>query len=238
MKRPYIICHILSSLDGKINGNFMKAPLTEKYLKQYAAIRTDFQADAWAYGSRTVKEFLNNRKLKLSQPMSVVPAGDFVAKTNAQQYFVAIDTEGEIPWTEGTYKKAGRPNAHVIEIVTEGTPKEYLSHLRAIGVSYVIAGQECLDCQLAMEKLDQLFGIEKLLVCGGGRINWTFLQQGCIDELSLVVVPITDGSTESVTIFEQSPHWPSEDMVGFTLKNHQIIEENGFWLTYQVNNAK
>nr|WP_275955323.1 hypothetical protein [Mediterraneibacter glycyrrhizinilyticus] len=23
MKRPYVICHILSSLDGKINGPFM-----------------------------------------------------------------------------------------------------------------------------------------------------------------------------------------------------------------------
>ncbi|MGM0216860.1 dihydrofolate reductase family protein [Enterococcus sp. AZ109] len=238
MKRPYLICHILSSIDGKINGKFMKAPLTGKFTKQYAVTRDAFKADAWAYGSLTTKEFLNNRKLELSHPMTIVPEGDFVAKTEAAMYFVSVDTEGEVPWESGTYKKAGRPDSHVIEIVTEGTPKEYLSHLRSIGASYVIAGKECLDCRLAMEKLYQLFGIEKVLLCGGGGINWTFLQQGCIDELSLVIAPITDGGTDSITIFEQSPHWPSEDTIGFTLTKHQVIEESGFWLTYQVNNKK
>lgn len=47
---------------------------------------------------------------------------------------------------------------------------------------------------MVMEKLYQLFHIEKLLICGGGTADWTFLQAGMVDELSLVLSPVTDGS--------------------------------------------
>ena len=48
---------------------------------------------------------------------------------------------------------------------------------------------EKLDSKIAVEKLYRLFGIGTLLICGGGTVNWTFLQQGVVDELSLVIAP-------------------------------------------------
>lgn len=56
-------------------------------------------------------------------------------------------------------------------------------------MSYIIAGKDTLDCQLAAQKLYEYFGIEMMLICGGGIINWTFLQQDVVDELSLLLAP-------------------------------------------------
>ena len=67
MNRPYVICHILSSLDGKINGPFMAARSTGLLASEYGKIRTEINADAWMYGTTTVKEFLNFREPVLNQ---------------------------------------------------------------------------------------------------------------------------------------------------------------------------
>ncbi len=82
-----------------------------------------------------------------------------------------VNTQGEIAWDSGIYKRAGRPDSHVIEILTEQTPPEYRAYLRKQGVSYILAGKDTLDCKRAAQKLKTLFGIEKMLICGGGTVN-------------------------------------------------------------------
>ena len=57
MKRPYVICHILSSLDGKINGPFMGTQSAGSLAREYGRLRTEMDADAWMYGTSTTKEF-------------------------------------------------------------------------------------------------------------------------------------------------------------------------------------
>lgn len=93
---------------------------------------------------------------------------------------MSVDTKGEIGWESGTWKASGRPDAHVIEVLTESTLPAYKAYLRRVGVSYMICGKENLDCRAAAEKLAQHFGIEKVLVCGGGMVNGLFLQAGII----------------------------------------------------------
>lgn len=44
MKRPYIICHILSALDGKITGLFMRTKTAKAVSEEYARIRSEYQA--------------------------------------------------------------------------------------------------------------------------------------------------------------------------------------------------
>ena len=47
--------------------------------------------------------------------------------------------------------------------------------LKRKGVSYIQAGEDSLDCGIALEKLFRLFGICKLLVCGGGMIDLSLI---------------------------------------------------------------
>lgn len=235
MERPYIICHILSALDGKISGAFMGTKTAQAVSEEYARIRSEYQADAWLYGTVTTKEFTQGRKPELNLEAEV-PDGDFIAVNNAPLYYVSIDTQGEIGWESGTFRKAGRPDAHVIEVLTERTAPAYRAYLRKCGVSYILAGSEMLDSKMAAKKLYQLFGIGTLLICGGGTINWTILQQGTVDELSLLIAPVADGNPDSVTVFEKSDFLPECMPVEFGLKNIEKLKGDGVRLVYIVNN--
>lgn len=237
MNRPYVICHILSSLDGKINGPFMAAEATKLLRGEYGKIRTEMHADAWLYGTTTVKEFLSFREPVLEET-ACVPEGDFVAGDETKPYFVALDARGELGWESGRFANKGRPEAHVIEILTEAAPVSYRAYLRERGVSYILAGTTDLDCELAMEKLHRLFGMEKLLICGGGAADWTFLQAGLVDELSLVLSPVTDGSSGTASVFTQIPEISAGAPVEFDLKAVERIGSGGLHLRYLAKSAK
>lgn len=114
----------------------------------------------------------------------------------------------------------------------------YRAYLRKRGVSYILAGKKELDCEMAMEKLHRLFHIEKLLLCGGGAADWTFLQAGMVDELSLVLSPVTDGSSGTASIFTRIPQWGAGAPVEFDLKAVERIGSNGLHLSYLAKNAK
>lgn len=237
MKRPYVICHILSSLDGKINGPFMATETTRDLSGAYGNLRRDMNADAWLYGTTTVKEFLNFREPMISEN-AAVPEGDFVAGDETKPYFVALDTKGELGWESGRFANKGRAEAHIIEILTEAAPLSYRAYLRERSVSYILAGKKELDCRLAMEKLHRLFHIEKLLICGGGAADWTFLQAGMVDELSLVLSPVTDGSSGTASVFAQFPVQKAVQPVEFDLKSVQPLDGGGLYLRYLAKNVK
>ena len=236
MRRPYVICHILSSLDGKINGPFMGAEAVDSVRQAYGAAREEMKADAWLYGTTTVKEFTGYRKPQLKEDVRV-PEGDYAARSDAALYFVSLDTAGEIGWESGSFRNKGRAPAHVIEILTEAVPQAYKAYLREKGVSYIIAGRDRLDCREAMEKLHRLFHIGKLLICGGGMADWSFLETGMVDELSLFLAPVSDGSQGSAALFSQMPGQKNGTPVEFSLKHAEPVGDGGLRLNYLAKNA-
>lgn len=237
MKRPYVFCHILSSLDGKINGPFMGTGSAAGLAGTYASLRSGMNADAWLYGTSATKEFTDHVRPVLEDGSSV-PDGDFVADDQAELYYVSVDTEGEIGWESGTFANRGRTPAHVIEVLTDSISASYKAYLRKRGVSYILAGRDSLDCRLAAEKLYRLFHIKKLLICGGGVVNWSFLQAGVIDELSLLLAPVTDGSRGSASLFTQLSSLNEGSPVEFTLKTVEKAGDNGVYLNYLAENAE
>lgn len=237
MNRPYVVCHILSSLDGKINGPFMATDATVSLSGEYGKIRAEMNADAWLYGTTTVKEFLNFREPVLKEK-DCAPEGDFVAGDETKPYFIAIDTKGKLGWESGIFANRGRKEAHVIEILTEETPAAYRAYLRKRGVSYIIAGKKELDCETATEKLYRLFHIEKLLICGGGAADWSFLRAGMVDELSLVLSPVTDAGRGKASVFAPISETSAGTPVEFDLKSAEKLCNGGLHLTYLAKNTK
>lgn len=237
MERPYVICHILSSLDGKITGPFMGTEAVGKLSAEYGKYRTEMKADAWLYGTTTTKEFTGFRRPVLEK-CAEAPDGDFIADDRAELYYVSVDVDGEIGWESGTFRNRGRAPAHVIEILTASTPAVYKDYLRKRGVSYIIAGKKELDCEAAMKKLYELFHIEKLLICGGGIVNWSFLQAGMVDELSLFLAPVTDGCCGTASLFAQIPSLVEGKPVEFLLKEVEKTGDGGLRLNYQPKNRK
>lgn len=53
-----------------------------------------------------------------------------------------------------------------------------------------------------LQKLRARFGIRRLLLEGGGKINGSFLAANLIDELSILIAPAADGSTGTPSLFD------------------------------------
>jgi len=78
------------------------------------------------------------------------------------------------------------------------------------------------------------FGIKiaALMLEGGGFLNGSFLNEGLIDELSLILIPIGDGTSNSVTLFETSAFITKQQPVNFFLKEVEKLDDSGLWLKY------
>lgn len=235
MERPKTIIHILGAVDGKITGPFMGMPSVSEANEEYGRIRSAFQADAWLYGTTTTKEFTGFRHPELDNSIVSFPTDDFIAENDARFYYISVDALGEIGWESATFQKPGRPDAHIIEVLTEQAPAAYRAFLQELRISYILVGKDSLDCKIACEKLYKLFGIRTMLICGGGVINWTFIQQGVADDVSLLIAPAADGTADTAAVFQESSFLPESVPVEFRLKSVERAGKDSVHLLYSVN---
>ena len=240
MDRPYIFCHMLMSLDGKIVGKYMDTKECDEPSEQFYEIafgkNAYYKHQGWLSGRVTTYDnFTMYRKPKLDKTAPIVPPGDFITDGNYSMYYVSIDPLGKLGWQSNTliYETT---TAHVLEVLTEKASNAYKAMLRKLNISYVIVGKDELDYKLLMEKLYHKFNIKTLMLGGGGILNWSFIQAGLCDELSLVMAPVADGASQSPSIFETKEDLTSDKPVGFELKNVEVLENGGIWLRYLIKN--
>ena len=233
MNRPKIICHILQSVDGNIDGSFFSQPETMPTLREFSRIREEYACDAVISGATTASEiYASIITDNLPEVQETYPRSDWQAM-KAAKYAVIIDGQGTIRWQSGMVERRG-DKMHIITILQENVSDAYIAHLRQAGVSYVFAGKDSLDLPLAVRKLKEQFGIEKMLLSGGGIVDWAFLQAGLIDEISLVVPPVIDGGTGHASAFDDSPLAISHAPVVLTLTDVQRMEGDALWLHYKI----
>lgn len=241
MNRPYIFCHMMTSLDGKIMGPFMDTPEGKAAGDVFYNIAFGkapyYHHQGWLSGRVTTDDnFTFYEKPALDENAPAVPEGDFVAK-NADMYYVSVDPFGKLGWKSATLTYVDT-TAHVIEVLTGKAQNSYKAFLRKLGISYIIAGEDALDHILALEKLKTLFGIETLMLGGGGVLNWSFVQAGMCDEISVVVAPAADGSTDTPTLFSAKSGLSESKSVSFRLQKAEARDGGSVWLRYLVEKDK
>ncbi|MCY1043890.1 RibD family protein [Corallococcus sp. bb12-1] len=197
VKRPYVICHMVPSLDGRIVTKGWK--LSSSALAEYERTARKFKADAWMIGRISMEPYAGKAKVPVRKVSRPIPRTDFVAPHDAESYAIALDPSGKLTW-----KSNDIDGEHVITVLTEQVSDDYLAFLQARGVSYLFGGKTRLDLEQVLGKLRKAFGIKKLLLEGGGKINGSFLAAGLIDEVSVLVAPLVDGSVGTPSLFDAS----------------------------------
>lgn len=238
MDRPYLFCHMLTSLDGKIMGNYMDLPACEPAGELFYDIAFGdepfYRHQGWLSGRVTTDDnFTHYRTPDLDPAAPPVPPGDFIAG-KAPMYYVSVDPRGVLGWQENTVTYE-TTTAQVIEVLTGQASNAYKAFLRQKGISYLLAGEDKLDYALLLEKLKGLFGIQVLMLGGGGVPNWSFLQAGLCDEVSIVVAPAADGNPTTQSLFLAKEGLSTDKAISFTLLGAQAAEGNALWLRYRVD---
>lgn len=237
MNRPYIFCHMMTSLDGKIMGRYMETPAGNTAGDVFYNIsfgkKPYYKHQGWLSGRVTTDDnFTFYAKPVLEDPAPPVPEGDFIAQ-KADMYYVSVDPSGRLGWKNASLTYIDT-TAHIIEVLTERASNAYKAFLRRLGISYIIAGKATLDYAAAMEKLKNLFGIETLMLGGGAALNWSFIQAGLCDELSIVVAAVADGSPTTQTLFMARDGLSTDTPVSFELLEAKAMDGGSVWLRYRL----
>ena len=234
MNQPFVVCHMLASLDGKIDGDFFGAPETLSALSAYGSLRGHYMPEATVYGTTTMLGGYADRPApKFSQTTRIQYAEDYISPEGIKtaNFIVSLDPNGTLGFSSHIIRKSGRAPAHVIQVLTSQVSAEYLTYLREKGISYLFAGEKTISCKLLLDKLAQHFRISRVMVAGGGITNWSFLREGLIDELSLVLAPVADGG-QAASIFEQGRFFASGKPTAFRLLEVKRLDGNALWLRY------
>lgn len=235
MEKPFVVCHMFVSLDGKIDGPFMRTSAAAPALEAYGRLREGYRCDATLYGTVTMAGGFADGWLDQVPPAKGhYPREDWIAPTQEKHYVVSVDPKGELRWSRPYLEKPGRPRAHVIQVLTGQVSDDYVAYLREQGISYLFAGEGELNCTQMLCKLKEAFGIQRVLLAGGGHINGSLLQEDLIDEISLVLAPVIDGSPKTGSSFVRYAFLPNRAPAAFTLLEAKPIEGEGLWLRYAL----
>lgn len=232
--RPYIICHMGTSIDGKLHPSRftqVAAGNSRDVLRgHYEKVHDSFEADGWIVGRKTMTEMAKGSERNVPNAPKL-PRETHIGNRDGRKLAIAIDPSGR-----AHYGKDNVGGDHVVAVLGEQVSDVYLAELREDGVSYIFAGMDGHDLSRAMAQLASVFGAKKLLLEGGGNINGAFLKHKLIDEFSTLIHPAVDGVAGTQSIVDYTG--PEGDRPGagqsLRLTHCETLEGGMVWLRHRV----
>ena len=243
MNRPYIVCAISTSVDGTIASPYFRLAETSKIISLFRSVKADYHCDAEIMGAGSaVNQWTGDyiRPDKLPYVKATVPRRDFIQPQEDKPWYPILCGANTLLSFEGRYiQKRGSGEQYLpLVILQESVPDSYLAYLQQQKVSYIFAGQCSFDARLCTGKLKEKFGINRLLISGGGKINYTFLQAGLIDEYCQMIFPFTDGASDVPKAFDRiSPNMGEDPIVRFRLIEVREMNFGCVLLRYHPENT-
>lgn len=121
---------------------------------------------------------------------------------------IIVDSKGRIPLESQILRSASK--VKTIVAVTEQAPAEKIAKIKDAGATVLVV-KEGRGRNAAVPHgvdLTELFallakmGFKKVLVEGGGELNWSLLRLGLVDELAVTIAPKIAGGRLATTLVE------------------------------------
>lgn len=226
--RPLVICHMVTSIDGKVTGDFLNSKKGLEVSETYYEINRKLKGDAFACGRVTMESsFTGGFKPDLMEFSGAnIPYEDYIAQKHGY-YAVSFDRHGSVGWQDGILhdEDPGYDDCQIIEVLCEDTPQEMLAYYRKIGVSYIFAGKNDIDINTALNKLYDLFDIKVMLLEGGSIINGAFLRADAVDNISQVIAPVVANEKDK-------PLFDNAGMTDFRMLDCKEMADGAVWIWY------
>ncbi len=223
MNRPYIICHMMMAVDGRIDCAMTEQLPGDEYYKTLYS----FNAPTHVSGRVTAElEVALPGKFK-SNTTTPLNKEAFNKAIDAKGYEVVIDTHGTLLWNNQENEETP-----LLIITSRLVSKEYLNYLNERHISWIVSGKEHVDLKRAVEVLYKEFNVERMIVVGGGHINAGFLAEGLLDEVSILIGAGIDGRGDMAAVFDGLPM--DKHVTPLKLENVESFESGAVWIKYKV----
>ncbi len=122
---------------------------------------------------------------------------------------VIVDSRGRIPIDSQIMRMASK--IKTIVAVTDQAPEEKIHKLEDMGAQVLVIsegkkGQNAavphgVNLKALFRRLEKM-GLRRILVEGGGELNWSLLRLGLVDELTVTIAPKIAGGRLATTLVE------------------------------------
>ncbi|HID04469.1 MAG TPA: hypothetical protein EYP20_01545 [Aigarchaeota archaeon] len=183
-KRPYVIINSAITLDAKLATPIRDSRISCKEdLVVLHRLRAEMKAVM--VGINTL--LIDNPSLSVKHVEGEV------------EWKIVIDTHARTPPEAKVFKTGGKVVV-VCGVDADGERIEKLRNAGAVVIKAETTGQR-VNLREALGKLREI-GVEKVLVEGGGRINWSLIREGLVDRIRLAVLLAFLGSQDAVNVVE------------------------------------
>jgi 2,5-diamino-6-(ribosylamino)-4(3H)-pyrimidinone 5'-phosphate reductase len=214
---PRVIIHNSISLDGSLT-NF------DVYMDLHYQIAGKYKPNAHLIGSNTIKT-----GIELYGNISQEEENDFKKPSRDENlpYWVIIDTKGSL---QGILHMVRRFEfcKDVVVLISEKTSKDYINYLKERDYDFCIVGNEHINLKKSLEYLFKKYKVKNLLTDCGRILSNLLLNQGFVNEISLLIHPVFVGD-KSYYIFDNV----NKKIFLKQLKN-VILGQGHIWLVYKV----
>jgi 2,5-diamino-6-(ribosylamino)-4(3H)-pyrimidinone 5'-phosphate reductase len=174
------------TIDGKIATNLGDSKISTKQdLRRLHRLRSS--VDAVIIGISTV--IADNPRLTVR----------LVKRHGTTPVRIIVDSIGRIPLDSKILKSASKINT--IVAVTKRASDERVDKIKSAGAIVIVAGTKTVDLKELFFILKKM-GFNKILVEGGGELNWSILQLGIVNELMVTIAPRIIGGRTATTLVE------------------------------------
>jgi len=225
VKRPYVHINLAMTVDGKIDtiergGATISSKRDKERVDQMRA-----DTDAVMVGGRTLLD---------EHPKLTVKSAQLRAQREARGLPPNPDKVGIV--SNAALEPASDflvvGPARVVIITTHKTSKKQLEFLRERGVELFVHNTERVDLPKALHTLTEL-GIQRLMVEGGGTLNFELLRLGLVDELTVYVAPLVFGG-ESAPTMAAGLGLARSDAIPLKLIDAEAWDDGGVLLKYKI----
>lgn len=225
MKRPYIICHMVESIDGRIDCGMVDKISGDEYYTTLDSL----DCKASIEGRVTMEHYYALPEKFVAKDKTPIGEKRVYKATDRNDFHICPDTHGTLQW-ESAEMEDGRP---LMILTSENAPVEYIDYLRDKDISFITTGKDSIDLVDAMQTLIDEFKVERLAVLGGGLINGGFLASGMIDEVSLLLAPGIDGRKGWRAMFDGISD-QSKMPTKLSLQSVERLDNDVLWIRYNI----
>lgn len=235
MERPYVIYHMLTTIDNKVTGYFMRKRETMVLKDYYYQMHRIFEADAFLFEETASKIHLisgqdDSIPVYFGPPIS---REDYVLLNHLSPWAVIIDPHGTLPWDSDVIhcNISCYNGAQLLVVLTESVSDSYLAYLRERNISYVFCGKNQLDQTMMLTKMRSQLGIRTLLLEGSISLSRQLVERDLVDELSLIVAPCIEGP-EGLSAFNVNESGTA-NIRHYLRESTSTLSGHGLWMRYR-----
>jgi len=185
-RRPYVILNGAVTLDGKIATRSGDSRLSSAYdLRQLHRLRSLVDAVMIGIGTE-----LNDNPLLTVR---------FVKTKGQGPFRIVVDSLARTP--PNSRILSVKDAADVIVAVSKRASGSQISRLERSGAEVICCGTRKVDLKILLSKLYRM-GIRRILLEGGGTLNWSMLTGNLVDEIRVTVTPMIVGGQKAKTLVE------------------------------------